>query len=188
MAKTWEDKGNGKWKLTVTSDEPGVPISVFHGTRDEISDQLADSQLNANQRIAELKRNSQPAASQPPPPAGPKPLSAGERMQTVADLANPSTVDSAVTRIMESVVGPIENLRDSAANAPAEREERLERKATEAAQAFAAANPEYYLTQHNAETIYAYVQLRGDLTRQDHYQRAFEELTAANLLQKRPPS
>ncbi len=186
MAKTWEDKGGGQWKLTLTSDAPGVPISVFHGTKETIAEQLADSQANANKRLHELRQQNGHTPPPPPPPAGPKPLTAGERMQTVAQLNDPATVESAITRVMESVVGSTAALREAAANAPADREEREERKATEAATAFAAANPDYYPSPHNAETMYAYVKLHGDLTRQDHYQRAYEELTAANLLQKRP--
>ena len=104
----------------------------------------------------------------------------------MADLTNPATADKAVLRIVESAVGPIENLREAGANAPAEREDRQERRAVEAAEAFAAETPEYYPSPHNAGVMYRYVQLHGDLSNKAHYQRAFQELSEAQLLQTRP--
>ncbi|HET6220184.1 MAG TPA: hypothetical protein VFE27_24360 [Acidobacteriaceae bacterium] len=196
MAKQWEElvtkNGIPQWKLTVTSDTPedGIPISVFRGTKEQIAEALADSQANANRRIAELRRNNGGNGTGANPPAprsnAPKPLTPADRMTAVAELNDPATVDRAVTRIIESQVGPMENLRMATENAPADREAQLERMATEAAEAFTAETPDYYVCPHNAGVMYRYIQLHGDLTKKAHYHRAFEELTAAQLLQQKP--
>lgn len=192
----WEElppkNGTPQWKLTVTSDTPedGIPISVFRGTKDQIAEALADSQASANRRIAELKRNNGGNGTGGNPPAprptAPKPLSAADRMTTVAELNDPATVDRAVNRIIESQVGPIENLRQVTENAPADRAERLERLAVEAVNTFIEETPQYLVCPHNAGVMFRYVQLHGDLTNKAHYHRAFEELTAAQLLQQKP--
>jgi hypothetical protein len=190
--KQWEElaprNGVPQWKLTVTSDTPGdgIPISVFRGTKDQIAEALADSQASANRRIAELKRDNGNGNPPAPRPNAPKPLTAAERMQTVAEMTDPATVDKAVTRIIESAVGPVENLRQATENAPADRQERQERLAVEAVNAFIEETPEYLVCPHNAGTMFRYVQLHGDLGNKDHYHRAFAELTAAQLLQQKP--
>lgn len=181
--KNWQDLGNGQWKLTITVDgDPMVPPSVFRGTRDEISDKLADSQANANRRIADLRRTTNGNGTPTPPasPSGPRPLSATERLETVADLQNPATVEKAVTRVMESVVGPVADFQR-------DREDRNTRTAVQAAEMFAERTPEWYPSEHNKQTLVAYMKTQG-LNPMDtmQYTQAFEALTAAQLLQERP--
>jgi hypothetical protein len=175
--KKWEDKGSGQWKLTITNDQnPDAAPSVFYGTRDEILDKLADSQENANGRIEQLRRTSQAAAA--------KPLSPEERLQTVTELNNPATVDRAVTRVIESVVGPVSELRQERADASVERQTRA---AVTAAEAFANRTPDWYPSDFNKNALVRFLQTRGlDPTKTENYTLAFEELSAAQLLQPIP--
>jgi hypothetical protein len=176
MAKRWEELGNNRWKLTITSDDPGenVPPSVFRGTKEEIADLLAESQGHANRRIAELRRST-PAA-----PAPPKELSAAERLQTVAELNDPATVDKAITRVMSVEQDRERRQRDGAA--------RFEADAVQAATSFAEETPEWYPSEFNKNTLVRYMQSQGmNPTVRAHYTQAFEELDTAKLLQPRPP-
>ena len=198
MGKQWEElppkNGIPQWKLTVTSDDPadGIPISVFRGTKDQITDALADSQSNANRRLAELRRtnggNGNGPGNNPPTPrpSAPKPLTAADRMTAVAELSDPATVDKAITRIVESQVGPIENLRQATENAPADREERISRAAIAAATQFAEETPEWYPSDHNKNILVKYMRTQGmNPTILSNYTNAFNELTAAQLLQQK---
>jgi len=176
--KHWQDLGDGQWKLTITADgDPTAQPSVFRGTRDEILDKLVDSQANANRRIADLRRTTNGTPPSSTPAATPRPLSAAERLETVADLQNPATVDKAVTRVMESVMGPVADFQ----------KERVTRTAIQAAEMFAERTPEWYPSDHNKETLVAYMQTRGlNPMNTMHYTQAFEQLRAAKLLQPRP--
>ena len=188
MAKVWEELADGTLKLTVSPDEGG-PASVFYGkTRDEVYEKVVDSQANANRRIEQLRTSSgygpNGHAAAPPPPSDPKPLTANERMQTVADLNNPATVDKAVTRVMESVIGPVDEFRQ---DREAQRQLRKETEAVAAAEEFTAITPEFHLTDHNVETIFRYLEARQwDPTQVASYQRAYGELSKAKLLQTKP--
>jgi hypothetical protein len=183
--KDWKDLGGGQWKLTISVDgDPMTPPSVFRGTREEIADKLADSQMSANRRIAELRRGGNGSGAAPPPPSGPRPLSPSERLQAVADLQNPATVDSAVTRVMESVIGPVSEVRD---NNAAGRVERDTKTAMKAAEMFVERTPEWYNSAHNKETLVQYVKAQGlNPLDTNTYTTAFEALSAAQLLQSKP--
>lgn len=186
MAKSWEELVDGTLKLTVSPDEGG-PASVFYGkSREEIYDKVVDSQANANRRIEQLrvsngKPNGHAAA---PPPSDPKPMTANERMQAVADLNNPATVDKAVSRVMESVIGPIDQFQR---DREAERVERLREAAIIAAEEFAGQTPDYFPSDFNNNTLVQYMQRMGyapDAVAS--YQRAYAELSGAKLLQAKP--
>jgi hypothetical protein len=180
--KRWEDLGNGQHKLTLT-DAEGNLLSTFRGTKDEINEKLADSAIQAGQRIRELRQGPNGART-PAAAAAPQPLSPAERMQTVAELNNPATVDKAVTRVIESVVGPVSELRK---NNEAENQDREVRAAVDAAATFARATPEWYPSDYNKNKLVRYLQTQGlDHTNPAHYTQAFEELSAAELLQPRP--
>jgi hypothetical protein len=181
--KRWQEIEDNKWKLTITPDDPAddSPPSVYRGTKEQIAEMLADSQANANRRISELKRNGQPGNGSA---ANLKPLSPADRLQTVAELTNPATVDTAITRVMESVVGPIEDERDR------RQRDDQERKAAaniEAASAFAESTPEWWPSEHNKLTLVRFMQAQGmDPANQANYSQAFERLSAAELLQPKP--
>src|SRR3974390_1462688 len=96
--KQWQELGQGRWKLTITSDDDSEAIpSVYRGTKDEIAELLADSQGHANRRIGEPKGGGMGNGRKPihfgPVSGAPNPLTPNERMQPVADLQNPATVD-----------------------------------------------------------------------------------------------
>lgn len=175
--KRLDDLGNGRWKLTLTNDETGAVLSVFRGTKDEIMDKMAESQMNAGRRISEL-RNGKPAPA--PRPA----LTDAQRMQTVADLANPATVEKGITRVIETLIAPVDELRQDREEDRAERQTRV---AVEAAKRFADHTPEWYPSDYNKEKLVRYMQTQGlDPATEASYTQAFEELTAAELLQPKP--
>lgn len=183
MAKRWEDQGNGRWKLTVTSDEPGdgTPMQVFYGSKEEIADKLADAQGNATRRIAELKKQGLGTRDAG---TGPKPMNAAERMQAVADLNDPASVDKGVARVVESVIGPIETIR---ADRERERQERETQAAIAAAESFAGETPDWYPSEYNKTKLVGFMRTQGlNPASRAHYTQAFEELSAAGLLQKAP--
>jgi len=183
MAKSWESIGEDRWKLTVSPDRGGA-ASVFYGTKDEILEKLVDSQANASGRIAELRNSNGTSHAPLPAPTQPRPLTASERMETVADLNNPATVDRGVTRVVESVIGPIDQLR---ADREAERAERIERAAREAAESFMDMTPEWLSSDHNNSTLVNYMRNMGmDPTNVESYQQAFRNLAEAKLLQPKP--
>jgi hypothetical protein len=105
-------------------------------------------------------------------------------MAVVADMQNPATVDKAVTRVMESVIGPVADFQK---DRQAERAERETRIAIQAAETFAQGTPEWYPSEHNKQTLVRYMQTQGlDPRNSESYRRAFEDLTAAELLQAKP--
>ena len=176
------DLGDNRWKLTITDDaNAGKVLSVFRGTKDEIIAKLADSQMNASRRISELRGNGNGHAAAA---TAPQPMTAAERMQTVADLANPATVEKGVTRVLESVIGPVQELRQDREE---DRAARLERAAVEAARKFADSTPEWYPSEYNKERLVRYLQTQGmDPASEQSYIQAFEDLSAAELLQSPP--
>lgn len=173
--KTWEELGNNRWKLTILPDNPedGTSPSVYRGTKDEIAELLAVSQENANRRITEL-RNTKPNGAVHTP----TPLTPADRMQIVADLDNPATVDRAITRVVESQTGV--SMEDQRAA------RRLDEE-TNAAMLWAQSNPEWFDSEHNKWTLVRYMKTQGwDLANPAHYTKAFEDLSAAKLLQTKP--
>jgi hypothetical protein len=184
--KNWQELGNGRWKLTITPDEPGdpSPISVYRGTKEEIADQLAESQENSNRRFAEIRRNGQNGAHPTPSPnQSPKPLTATERLQTVAELQNPATVDKGVTRVLESVMGPMEEERQRRQRETARA---MTESAVQAASAFYERTPEWYPSEHNKTTLTEYMKRMRLEPTLENFTRSFEELSAAKLLQPIP--
>lgn len=185
MAKNWESIGEDKWKLTVSPDGGG-PLSVFYGTRDEITEKLADAQANANGVLHRViprtpHGDGVNGNGNNVPPSDLKPMTANDRMQAVADLSNPATVDKAVTRVMESVIGPVDQFQR---DREAERVERIERAAVAAVEEFCSLTPAYLPSDYNNNTLVGYMSRLGlDPTSVASYQRAWNELSGAKLLQ-----
>lgn len=180
--KVWEQIGEDRWKYTITPEKGGSP-SIYYGSKDDILEKLGDSVGNASARISEL-RGSANGNGKAPPPIEPKPLTANDRMQVVADLNNPATVDKAVGRVMESVIGPLDQFQQ---DRDAERAERALRAQVAAAELFAETTPEWYQSDHNCETLANFIVSRGgDLGNVEHYRQAFVTLSKAQLLQPKP--
>jgi hypothetical protein len=171
MAREWQDLGGGRKKLTITDDKGRVPPVYVYGTEQEILDKLADSKINGDVAIAAAK-NAAPA------------LTPGDRMQLVADLRDPAKVDTAITKVVEAAVGPLEDIRQDRRE---DRQERQIRLATEAATAFADSTTDWYNSEHNKRTLVNYMRRMGlDNTKVESYRNAFDELNNAKLLQARP--
>lgn len=182
MTKRWEQLEDGRLRLTVSPDAGG-PTSVFYGSsKEEIADKLADSQAHANMELS--RRTVVPNGNhQITPQIQPVPLSPADRMQITADLVNPARAPEAVTRVLESVIGPVGQFNQ---DREAERSQRLERAQVAAAyQFYEEAGPEWLPTQHNKETLLNYMLSQGmDLTDVNSYKRAFAALGAVKLLQQ----
>lgn len=178
MAQQWEQVGEGdnrQWKLTITT--VGRSPQVYYGkSKAQIAEQLANAQEHATEAIDQLKQGNRPAPA--PRKATPQPLQPGERMQVASDITNPAKVETAVTRVIESVTGkPISEL--AAGNA--------EQNAANAATRFVQGTPDWYPTEHNKQTLVAYMQTHSmDNTKVEDFSRAFQNLMAAGLLQTRP--
>lgn len=169
MAQTWTDLGNDQWKLTITDESNRVPPAHVTGTKEEIIAKLANSKINGDARIAELKGSS---------------IAPGERMKLVTDLQNPATAPEAITKVVETIVGPVAEFqrdRDS------ERLERQRAKAVEAAQTFADTTDGWFPSEYNKKTLTEYMQRMGmSHSTVSDYKAAFAALSAANLLQLPP--
>lgn len=169
MAQTWTDLGNDQWKLTITDESNRVPPAHVTGTKEEIIAKLANSKINGDARIAELKGSS---------------IAPGERMKLVTDLQNPATAPEAITKVVESIVGPAAEFQQDRQSDKIERETRA---AMTAAQTFADSTPNWLPSEHNKNTLAGYMKRMGlDFKTVAHYTEAFAELTAANLLQLPP--
>lgn len=185
--KTWQDLGNDMHKLTITSDKPGVPQSVYKGTLQEIANMLAESQTHANERITEL-RSVTPNGHVSQPSAAARTLTPEERLKTVTELDNPATVDTAITRVVESQIGPLSEFRERQNRQDATD---LERRVAEVAAQWASDEPEWYGSLHNQNAMVKYIELNcgeAGLAIRGNYDRAFAELSALGLLQTRPAS
>lgn len=184
--KRWEELGNERFKLTIMPDDPTdtTPPSVYRGTKDEIADLLAQSQENANRRIAELR------PAKPVKPNGhaaePAPLTPADRMQIVSDLGNPATVDRAITRVVESQTGVTMEEQRQRQQAEEARQQ-LDREVNAAMQ-WAQSTPEWFDSEYNKQTIVRFMKTQGlSLADLAHYNQAFEVLSAAKLLQVKSP-
>jgi hypothetical protein len=185
MAQKWEEIGTGatkQWKLTITVD--GREPQCFYGkTKDVIAEQLANAQEHATTAIETLKRGT------PQQPAAPRrnaaiPLQPNERMQVVSDMTNPAKVEQAVTRVVESIIGPVENIRQ-ASNSSAAKD--LENASVAAAKQFTERTPDWFPSDYNKRTLTGYMQAQGmKSTEVADYTRAFEMLKANGLLQSAP--
>lgn len=172
MGNNWQEMANGQWKLTITDDAGKVAPVYVYGTKEQIIDKLANSKVNGDRRLSELRVA--------PPPA----LTPTERMQTVAELSNPATVDTAIMRVVEKGFGPAAEIRGDLA---AEREDRETRQAVIAAQSFADETPDWYPSDHNRNILVNRMRLLGlSPTNREHYTMAFEELKGAGLVQMKP--
>lgn len=176
----WQDTGGGRWKLTIPGVDGAAP-SVYRGTKAEIAEMLAQSQANANRRIAELRTNGNGNGHH----QAPQPLSPAEKLQTFTDLQDPATATTAITRVVESAMGStMEEERQRRAREEAERQDRI---GGEVAAAFVEETEDYYKTNYNAHVLHDYMLTRGmDMTSRAAYDVAFEELKEAKLLQLKP--
>lgn len=171
MGREWQQLADGRKKLTITDDKGRVPPVYLYGSEQEILDKLAESKINGDLLISSLKGKE----------SG---LSAGQRMQVVADLQNPAKVDAAITTVVEAVTGPLSELRHDREE---EKQDRINRQAMSAANTFSTTTPDFYPSEHNKNTLVNYMKRMGlDPTKVENYRNAFQELWTAKLLQAKP--
>ena len=159
MAVTWRNNGErteeGDYVVDV-DPENGTQVQTFRAkTRRDMATLLGEAQFNASRTIATLKQERKPDPAVRSGKIEPKPLSADERMRLSIDLQDPAKADEAVTRLVESKIGPLDEI--------ARREnERLEREQEERALAethkFVAENPDWYPTAKNKTEVFNYIE------------------------------
>jgi hypothetical protein len=186
MAVTWDNNGepvNGFYIARLTF--PDAPPQVFKGTSyKEVADNLLKAQEHASNAIRELKAGRTPEPAKPRRRAEAKPLTAGERMTIAAEITDPHKSAQAITRVVESVVGPVEVIREAVNKMDDEEEAR---EAHDAAALFASSTPDWYPSQYNIETLANYMRYNNYAPTSSNFEIAYGHLRAANLLQSRPP-
>jgi hypothetical protein len=159
MAVTWRNNGEkteeGDYVVDVDA-ENGTPIQTFRAkTRKEMADALGQAQFSASRTIQTLKSERKPDQDTGSTRIEPKPLSADERMRLSVELQDPAKADAAVKRLIESAVGPLDEIarRENA---------RIEQEQAELATAetlkFVAANPDWYPTAKNKTEVFNYIE------------------------------
>jgi hypothetical protein len=172
MRKVWLNDGqpdeDGIITLQIINTQ-GHVVSTFKGTsKDEIADQLADAQVNANRRLGQLL--GKPDKANPPQPA---PYTAEERLKYANGVADPSAVVETVTEI-----------------ANRQQQTQADRDAYYQAEAlaFTREHPEFYRTLKNQQRLFkALEENQYDLTRHN-LALVFEELLAEGELELPPAS
>lgn len=186
MAVIWDNNGepiNGEYIARISSDDGAAP-QVFKGaTYREVADKLLNAQEHASRAIRELKAGRTPEPAKPRRRAEPRPMTAGERMQVSVDITDPNKSAQAISRVVESVVGPVEVIRE-AVNKIDEEEEA--REAGQAAELFAASTPEWYPSDYNKGVLVKYMQTQNLAPTVTNFEIAFDNLRSAGLLQPRP--
>jgi hypothetical protein len=105
MKKTWlNDKQpdeNGDYHLAIENGN-GHRISTFKGkSYEDIADQLADAQINANRQLSRLK----PDTGRQPFVVQPRELTPADRLRLSNDITDPNKVAEAVTEIVTASQG-----------------------------------------------------------------------------------
>jgi hypothetical protein len=187
MPVTWRNNGepvDGEYVAEISFTD-GRQKQVFRGASyKDVADRLLQAQEHASDAINQLKQGRTPDPATPRRRAQPKPMTAGERMKVASDITDPAKADGAITRVVESVIGPVESIRE-AVNKLDDDDEAREGEA--AAQSFSAATPDWYPSDHNKGVLVKFMQTKGYApTSSKNFSIAFDELREAGLLQSRP--
>lgn len=187
MGVTWANDGeadrDGNYIAQIDLEDGSQPQTFRGRSHKDVADKLLTAQVHASRTIADLKKGIKPDPAPARRTLDPKPLSAGERMQAVADLADPNKTDAAVTRIVESRLGPIEGIRE-VINKSAEAEDA--RLSAQAAGAFAAETPDWWPSPHNKATLWNHMESNGMAKTRRNFGIAFDQLKSAGLVQMKP--
>lgn len=168
MQPKWLNDGepdeNGEY-IAVIENAAGARISTFKGkTYREVADKLLDSQANANREISRLRRPDQARIPQSLK-TEPKTLTPTDKLRLATDITDPERVVETVTEIMTAAqdgVTPRQNVRNVATMTDTQRDEYYRAEA----EAFVAANPDYYPVPQNQQKLFAALEAnRYDLTR-----------------------
>jgi hypothetical protein len=159
-----EPDENGEY-IAVVENSSGARISTFKGkTYKEVADQLLRSQENANREISRLRRPDQARIPQQLKTET-KTLTPTDKLRLATDITDPERIVETVTEIVTNAQGgvtPRENVQTLATMTTTQRDEYYRSEA----QAFVAANPDYYPVQQNQQKLFAALEAnKYDLTR-----------------------
>jgi hypothetical protein len=187
MPVTWRNNGepvDGEYVAEISFTD-GRQKQVFRGASyKDVADRLLQAQEHASDAINQLKQGRTPDPATPRRRVQPRPMTAGERMKAASDITDPAKADAAVTRIVESVIGPADAIREAVNKMDDDNEAQ---EAEGAAAAFATATPEWYPSAHNKAVLVKFMQTNGYApTSSKNFSIAFDELKEAGLLQSRP--
>ena len=169
MQPKWLNDGepdeNGIY-CAVIENAAGQPISTFKGrSYKEVADKLLESQANANREISRLRRPDTARIPQQIRVEENKVVQPADRMRLAEEISDPKTVVEAVTEIVTHAQGGVKP-RDMAVNLSAMTNEQQQAYWLGEANAFMAANPDYYPVQQNQQKIWAVLEHnRWDITR-----------------------
>lgn len=172
MRKSWVNNGepdeDGFITLKIINSE-GLVVSTFKGkSKDEIADQLADAQVNANRRLGQLLGKADKAN----PPQG-EDFTEEDKRRMSEEIIDPTKVVQVVTSITEKQQKT--------------KEQRDEYYRSES-MAFTREHPEYYPTAQNQIRLFRALEEHGyDLTRHN-LGLVFEELLEEGELELPPAS
>lgn len=164
MKKVWlNDKqpdAEGNYVLEIRNNE-GRLISTFRGPMDQLAEDLADAQVNANRKLGRLLK---PDTGREVFTAEPHELDAGDRLRLASEINDPNRVVEAVTEIVTAAQGapPAAVTRKFA---------QMDQQAAEQyylgeAQAFMQDYPEYYPIEENQIALIEGLKARRwDITR-----------------------
>jgi len=165
MQKRWlNDKQtdeNGDYILVIENSKGGR-ISTFKGkTIDDVTEKLADSQIQANEEIIRLRK---PDSARPKLRLELKQLSPADRLRLSSEMTDPERVVEAVEEIVTARQGMSPD-RLGAHLSKMDDKERDEYYATEA-QAFRDEHPTFYPVPQNRDALFEEMRANGwDLTR-----------------------
>jgi hypothetical protein len=148
--------------ILVIENSQGHRVSTFKAkTIEEITDQVAEAQVQANRQLARLAK---PDIGRIPMNAKPREITPAERMRLSADITDPGKIVEAVTEIVTASQGATpETLGKRVAAFDQKEADEYYRKEAEA---FVEDYPEYYPVQENQQKIFAALEAAGyDLTR-----------------------
>jgi len=193
MAVKWRNNGEaddaGTYVAEITFDD-GSQAQVFKGkSYREVADKLLNAQDNASRTITRLKAEVKPDPAKPRTNVQPRPLTAGDRLTVATDVTDPNRAPEAIVRVVESVVGPIKNLRETVQR---QEEDADAAEAAAAATEFKGSTPDWYPTEHNKQLLWDYMTTRGYAFTARNFGIAWDALKGAKLAQFRqeevPPS
>jgi hypothetical protein len=196
MAETAEERVPGaptaKAFRRVIDLKDGSGVQVFEAdTAEELLDLLAEAQVNATKKIAEqdteLKATRRAAVTPDPEEVvtglKPRELTADQKFEIGQRLANPATAVEATRELIEAELGaPLPEVRKRLDETGAgTREQRTQREAY----LFANSTPDWYPTEENKKKLIAHMVEKKMAMTQKNFGIAFEDLSAAGLLQMR---
>lgn len=191
MKTGWENDGQanseGDFVAFIDMENGKRPQRFMGKTEKEVADQLLTAQENATILIDRQRKalgGDKPEARQPAAPSRKRALSAGEKLKVVADMANPATVEEAITTVVESRIGrSLDSIaEEDKANAKAEEE----RAAVAAFRQFQSENEEYVNTDYNRKVLVKYMRNMNYPPTLHNFGLAFEELFSQGLMTKKP--